>query len=348
MKKFATILVLFLILGSAALGAWHSLVFFAFRPQIDSTFVFDIPPGQSFRQTVQNLSDKKLIEDARKFRWYARWKNLDRSMKVGEYEITPNMSPHDILILITSGAQKLRSFTIPEGTHMYDVARIIHHAGLSESEQLLKVFRDQALIQKLIGEERESLEGYLYPETYAFSKYVSAEDIARKLVQTFLENFNAIESKYGLTSLTRHELVTLASIIEKETGAAFERRLISSVFHNRLKKGMRLQTDPTILYGILDETGVMSKNITRKDLQTKTRYNTYKIDGLPPGPIANPGKEAIEAAFNPEQSQMLYFVSKNDGTHVFSTNLVDHNRAVKAYQLNPKAREGKSWRDLKQ
>ena len=136
-------------------------------------------------------------------------------------------------------------------------------------------------------------------------------------------------------------------MIEKETGAPEERPLISSVFHNRIKKGMKLQSDPTILYGIFDRTGVYPKNIRKKDILEKTRYNTYSVPGLPYGPIANPGLESLKAAVNPVVSDKYYFVSRNDGTHVFSATLKQHNLAVNKFQRNRKARQGKSWRDLK-
>ena len=147
-------------------------------------------------------------------------------------------------------------------------------------------------------------------------------------------------------SLSRHDIVTLASVIEKETGAPQERGIISSVFHNRLNKGMRLQSDPTIIYGYWVVSGEPLKNIRKKDILNPTPYNTYTIRALPVGPIANPGREAIKAAMFPEQSEHLYFVSKNDGTHIFTSTYKDHQKAVRDFQLNRKAREGKSWRDL--
>jgi UPF0755 protein len=147
--------------------------------------------------------------------------------------------------------------------------------------------------------------------------------------------------------MPRHEHVTLASIVEKETGAPGERPMIASVFHNRLKKSMRLQSDPTIIYGILDQNGGEPvKNITKQDIITTTPYNTYKIEALPVGPIANPGKESLLATLNPAESDNFYFVSRNDGTHIFTKTYEEHSQAVRTYQLDPKMREGKSWRDL--
>ena len=163
------------------------------------------------------------------------------------------------------------------------------------------------------------------------------------MVGHFLERFKRVGSMSGWT---RHEIVTLASIIEKETGAPFERLQISSVFHNRLKKKMRLQTDPTVIYARLLRTGNYHLSISRADLKTDHPYNTYTRKGLPPGPISNPGTAALKAVVNPADTDFLYFVSRNDGTHVFSKNYKDHSSAVTSFQMDPKAREGKSWRDL--
>ena len=193
---------------------------------------------------------------------------------------------------------------------------------------------------KQISQLPFGLEGYLFPDTYLFSKNDGAEKIIKTMVQRFFEKIKNID--FSQSELSPHQVVILASIVEKETGADFERPLISSVFHNRLKKKMKLQTDPTILYGILKKTGKETNNIRKKDILTPTGYNTYVIKGLPPGPISNPGIEAIKAVLKPRKSDKLYFVSKNDGTHVFSKNYRDHLRAVGKYQKKFKKRNGKS------
>lgn len=348
MRKTIIILLVISLFSGLVMCLWQAVLFFKFKPNIESAIVFDVPPGQSFRQTVQMLAKNEIIHDARYFRWYARLTQADRKLKIGEFEVSPQMGPKQILQLLTNGPQKLRTFTVPEGTHMYDIATIIASSGLGNAEEYLKLFKDPSLAKRLLGETHESLEGYLFPDTYSFNKYTQAEEVVRVFVDRFFEVYREVEANQPQRSaLNRHQIVTLASIIEKETGAPFERNIISAVFHNRLKIGMRLQTDPTILYGILDETGVMKKNITKKDIQTRTRFNTYKINGLPPAPIASPGKESLKAALEPIKSSALYFVSKNDGTHIFSSNLTDHNKAVREFQLDNKARKGKSWRDLK-
>jgi len=181
-----------------------------------------------------------------------------------------------------------------------------------------------------VGLDTDTFEGYLFPDTYYFPKEAGVE----KIISTMVERFRAVfvpewRERAIQLGFTVNQIVTLASIIEKETGTPFERALISSVFHNRLKKKMRLESDPTVIYGIKDFNG----NLTRKDLKTVTPYNTYQIRGLPAGPIANPGRASLEAALYPEDTSFIYFVAKKDSTHHFSTNLKDHNRAVRKYQL---------------
>ena len=204
--------------------------------------------------------------------------------------------------------------------------------GWGDRKTFLAMARDEAFAGKL-GFNGKTLEGYLFPETYHFPKHADIKTIITTMARRFKVNFKPewkIAAKKN--GFTIHQVITLASIIEKETGAGEERPLISSVFHNRLKKGMRLESDPTVIYGITGYTG----NITRKHLNTRTPYNTYKIKGLPPGPIASPGLKSIEAALFPAKTNFLFFVSRKDGTHQFSTNIRDHNRAVRKYQLRKK------------
>jgi UPF0755 protein len=186
---------------------------------------------------------------------------------------------------------------------------------------------------KKLNVPADSFEGYLFPDTYFFPRGVLAKDIITTMVNRFWTQFGVDwKERADELGLSVHEVITLASIIEKETGVSSERPIISSVFHNRLKKRMRLESDPTVIYGISDFDG----NITRKHLDTHTPYNTYRIRGLPPGPIANPGAAAIESALFPAETDYLFFVSKKDRTHKFSTTILEHNRAVRKYQLRRK------------
>jgi UPF0755 protein len=201
-------------------------------------------------------------------------------------------------------------------------------------------------VREQLGEDLPSLEGYLFPETYLVTKFTGLKGLAKMMTSRFKDVIKQIRQAPGV-NFTRHQLVTLASIVEKETGAPEERPVISSVFHNRLRLGMKLQTDPTVMYGVLDQIQAPIKNITRQHLLTDTRYNTYTRVGLPFGPISNPGKLALQAAGTPDSTDFLYFVSRNDGTHIFSRDYAGHQRAVESFQLNRAAREsGSSWRDL--
>ena len=238
-------------------------------------------------------------------------------------------SPLEIVEVLIRGQVVLHKLTVPEGYNIKQVAQLVGQTGLVQEEAFLRAAQSQELAE-ILGISAETLEGYLFPETYYFPATTTAQKIISAMVQrfgvVFDQEYQARAKELGFTT---HQIVTLASIVEKETGAAHERPLIASVFHNRLKKRMRLESDPTVIYGIKDFDG----NITRRHLKTKTPYNTYRRRGLPLGPIASPGQKAIEAVLYPASSAFLYFVSKKDGTHQFSTNLRDHNSAVRKYQL---------------
>jgi UPF0755 protein len=308
--------------------------------------VFEVKPKMSFRAIAKELYAAHLISNPELLVLYSRLKGSAGQAKVGEYALNQGMKPSEILSVLNSGKSIEYQVTISEGLSMYEIADIFAQAKLCPSDVFLKTVTDKELVKSLIGEDVDSLEGFLFPSTYSFTKYTDYKELIRKMVANFQENYKEALSQAKIKGWNRKQIVTLASIIEKETGAPSERPLVSSVFHNRLKKGMMLQTDPTIIYGKARETGKIEINITRADLTRFTPYNTYVIKGLPPGPISNPGKAALQAAVDPAQSEFLFFVSHNDGTHQFSADLVSHNAAVKKFQLDPKAREGKSWRDL--
>lgn len=337
-----------------------ALAFFGFQflktgMSSDATEVlFDVNPGQSMPTVAQNLENAKLIKSAKLFQWYSRYRGMSPKLKRGEYALNAAMTPDEILAVVTSGKSVARNFTVPEGLNMWDIADLLEKNNYGTKQEALALFRDKEFIQSLLGERLDSLEGYLFPETYKVTKFDSQKDIITQMVRRFLTVYSEIQPEiltfkqaFPQRKWNRNQLVTFASIVEKETGAKEERPLVASVFHNRLEKNMRLQTDPTVLYGVALARGQMPKNITRNDLLTPTKHNTYTNYGLPPTPISNPGKEALLAALKPLTSKYLYFVSHNDGTHQFSENLDAHNAAVKTFQIDPKARSGKSWRDLK-
>jgi UPF0755 protein len=243
---------------------------------------------------------------------------------------------------LMTAAPSADQVTIPEGKNLYEIAKILEENKITNANDFIAAAKNPNLAAKL-AIKADTLEGYLYPDSYRFSQNTPATII----VETMVGNFKKQTQSLSLTmaNLDPHQLITLASIVEKETGAKQERPAIAGVFHNRLKKKMRLQSDPTTIYGIWEN---YKGNIRKSDLLEFTPYNTYKIPALPVGPICNPGIEAIRATLVPEQHRFLYFVSKNDGTHIFSETYQEHNNAVEYWQKNRNNREGRSWRNLKQ
>ncbi len=291
---------------------------------------FSVEPGQSLSAISQALEDKGVIENSTMFDILARFSNAARDIKAGEYTVSGPKSPRQILDTLKEGKVNLYRLTVPEGLTVEETAALVEVAGFGAKENFVRLARDKTFAASL-GIEAGSLEGYLFPETYFFRKNASRKTIIKKMTDHFKTVFTPDWEKRALSmGFTVHETVTLASIIEKETGAAAERALISSVFHNRLDRGMRLESDPTVIYGIDNFDG----NLTRKHLQTKTPYNTYTSAGLPAGPIASPGKMALKAALYPADTDYLFFVSKNDTTHKFSKTMAEHNRAVQKYQIS--------------
>lgn len=321
-----------LCIAIAAGAAMYWMASFIKTPvaKISKPVNFTVSSGQHLSSIAQNLKAQELISNPTAFKLYARLKKAGTRIKAGEYEMNTGMSPETILNLLTSGKNKLYRLTIPEGKNIQEIALLAQKAGLCSQNYFLSLCNDREFINQfeLPG---MTLEGYLFPETYFFSRDTDCKTLVKKMIATFNKTFKdkwkARAKKIGLSV---HEVVILASIIEKETGNGKERPIISSVFHNRLKRHMRLESDPTVIYGVSDFHG----RIRYKHLRRVTPYNTYQIAGLPAGPIANPGAQSLKAALYPAQTDYIFFVSKNDTTHKFSTNLKDHNKAVRKYQLN--------------
>ena len=344
-----TAIALVVVLAIAGTVGYQAFRFVRSAPSSDNSIVvFEVKEGQSLSEVARRLEAERLITDSRKFRAYARIKALASSVRVGEYALRRNMSPGEILKILSSGRSIEYVVTVSEGLNRFEIAAIVEKLGIGSRSEFLKMTAEPELIRSVLGESYPTLEGYLFPETYYVTRASGARGLIKQMVGKFKEKFSKIDLRSDTAvSLTPRQVVILASIVEKETAAPEERPVISSVFHNRLKKNMRLQTDPTVIYGIWEKTGEWDRNISRQDLITPTPYNTYVISGLPPAPIANPGFEAMQAAAKPAQSEFLFFVSRNDGTHVFSREYGQHKNAVVEYQMNQKARAGKSWRDLK-
>ncbi len=291
--------------------------------------IFIIKPGESLKSIAASLEKESIISNNTYFTLFAKFKKADKQLQAGEYILSAAKSPQQILRILQKGKVKLYKITIPEGLNIKEVALLVEDTLLCNRTKFKNLCQNRPFINSL-GIKAKSLEGYLFPDTYFFPKNVSC----KKIIATMVEHFKKIFTKEWQLKAQKmgfsvHDIVILASIIEKETGDASERPIIASVFHNRLKKNMRLESDPTVIYGIKNFDG----NITKKHLKMLTPYNTYKIKGLPIGPIANPGALSLQAALNPAVTPYLFFVSKKDTTHKFSKTIREHNKAVKKYQL---------------
>ncbi len=292
----------------------------------------EVPRGTSFAETADILEEAGLLRHKEWFSLLAFITGASKQIKAGEYDLRSSMTPMAALKRLVEGKIKEYQVFIPEGFTLSQIADRLEDQGLADRETFISLAFDDGLLSSL-GIEGESAEGYLFPDTHTLNKSMGEEGMIRFMVRQFRKGLtpDMLERAKEL-NLTENEMVTLASIIEKEGGGKEEKPLVSAVFHNRLKRGMRLQSDPTVIYDIEDFDG----NLRKADLEKKTPYNTYRIQGLPPGPICNPGLEAIRAAIYPAPVDYLYFVSKNNGSHHFSFNLVDHNRAVLKYQIQRK------------
>lgn len=291
--------------------------------------IIQIKQGSSFGRVASQLQEAGVISDSERFKLLARWRKAAGQIHVGEYLFENPATPDDILKRLVAGDIRKFQITIPEGFNLVEIAARLEKTGIATAEEFLALGKNQTLIKEL-GIEGATMEGYLFPETYTYSASTTAESQLRAMVAQLNKQVTPemLESAANL-GLDRFGLITLASIIQKEAGNVMEMPLISAVFHNRLKRGIALQADPTVIYGVADFDG----NLTRKHLQTPTPYNTYRMRGLPAGPIASPGLFALHAAANPAESKDLYFVARGDGTHEFNATLKAHNRAVRRYQL---------------
>ena len=324
------ILLVFTLTGVTLLGfgLWmHDFVTTEVAP--DKPAVVEVKPGSSFARTASQLEDAGVISDATPFTLLARWRHVTGQIHAGEYLFEFAASPGAVLDRLVAGDIRKFHVTIPEGFTLRDIAARLETTGIGIKDEFMALSSDAVFLDDL-GIDAPGLEGYLFPETYTYTASTTPRQLLLAMVaQLESELTPELLADASQLNLDRHQLITLASIIQKEAGNAEEMPLISAVFNNRLRAGIPLQADPTVIYGIADFNG----NLTRKDLATTTPYNTYRIKGLPPGPIASPGLSALHAAAHPADSKALFFVSRGDGTHEFSATLKDHNLAVRRYQL---------------
>jgi UPF0755 protein len=290
-----------------------------------------IPDGSTFQHVASLLEREGLIKSRTVFVLFGKFQSADRKVHAGEYELNPSMTPAEILSKLLNGQVLLHPLTIPEGLTITQIADLASEQGLTDRAEFLRLAKDREFIVSL-GIKAETLEGYLYPDTYKFPRPIKSREAMVAMVEQLRQEVGPdLLARMQELKMTMHEVLTLASVIEKETGSGGERPEISAVFHNRLKKHIPLQSDPTVIYGLPAFDG----NLHKKDLSSPSPYNTYRVQGLPPGPIANPGIQAIRATLYPSDSRSLYFVSRNDGTHQFSATLIEHNQAVEKYQKRP-------------
>lgn len=317
-----------LLAAFATIAALRHVVLNPLDPSSTEMVNFEVPEQASFSSVARQLQEQGIVRYDWAFKILAKLKRKDTSIMAGEYELSAAMPPSDILDIMVNGKMVLRKFTVKEGASIWDIGELVAKVGISSRTEFDAALTNPQLLKEL-GISAPSFEGYLFPETYQFPRRTKP----KKIISNMIDQLRSIweiewDTKLSELGLTKHEVLTLASIVEKESGDREEQPLIAAVFHNRLKKKMRLQADPTVIYGIPNFSG----NLTKDDLLTPTPYNTYVIEGLPPGPIANPGESAIRAVLYPAQSNALYFVANGKGRHIFSDNLTDHNRAVREYQ----------------
>jgi UPF0755 protein len=291
----------------------------------EETFV--VKEGSSLKEVAQDLELKHLVKSKTLFVLWARMMGYSKGIKSGEYILSASMPPVKILEKLRLGLIQTHIITIPEGYTRKQIAALLHERGLADKNEFLTL-TENASVLKRYGISGPTLEGYLFPDTYLFARGISATVIVETMVRRFWQMVGPFMDKAKETGMTMEEIITLASIVEKETGRPEEKPLIASVFLNRLKRGMRLDSDPTVIYGMDRFDG----NLRKDDLSRQTPYNTYIIHGLTPGPICSPGLDSIKAVLYPAKTDYLYFVSRNDGSHQFSRTLSEHNRAVKTFQ----------------
>ncbi len=320
------------LLGAVALGllAWE--VGRRWEQPLDigpEGYTLTVTPGQSLRALALFLSDEGLYPSPWLLRLYGRWSGLDQQIKRGEYRLPQGTTPKELLLLLRSGKVISYQVTLPEGITLARAIDIL--AAEPRLERTLTGANDQRLAEFSAG--RVNAEGLFFPDSYHFERGATDLDILQRayaaMQRTLAEEWAGRADNLPYTS--PYEALVMASIVERETGVPEERGEIAGVFVRRLQKGMRLQTDPTVIYGLGE---AFDGNLTRAHLRDDTNpYNTYRIRGLPPGPIALPGRKAIHAALHPAEGKTLYFVARGDGAHYFSETLAEHQRAVRKYQL---------------
>lgn len=332
MKRYPKLLVALALAAALAMPTWlglrRALLDHCADPASHQSITVVVPKGAGLRQTARILARAGVVDHPGLFVLAARLTGRQSRIQAGEYALSPAMSYRRLLHILSTGRVVLHTVLIPEGFTLRQIIDRLASAGLVDRGRALALAHDRAFLDRLGLREAASLEGYLFPATYRLPRGLDTAAVLARMVRRFLRQWEEIAPQARARGMTRHQVVTLASIIEREARLDRERPLISAVYHNRLKKGMPLQADPTVIYGLEHFDG----NLRRVHLATDTPYNTYTRTGLPPGPICSPGLASLRAAVNPAPVDYLYFVARGDGSHHFSRTYRQHRRAVNRYQ----------------
>lgn len=332
MRTLAALLLVILLAAAGAAYVEYTRVHAPFQGWSGTEQFVEIPPGAGTKAIGERLVSSGVVRDALTLR-VALWLSGDaRKLKAGEYRFDHPMPPLEVLGKLARGDVYVVPLTFPEGHTIIEMSKIFEAHGFGPAASFVAAASDPSLVEHLDPAARD-LEGYLFPDTYLLPRHADASRLVRLMVERFEKALTPDLIDAGRArGLSVRQLVTLASIVEKETSNADERGLVAAVYANRLRIGMLLQCDPTVIYA-LEKAGAYDGNIRREDLAVDSPYNTYRVAGLPPGPIASPGKESLAAAAHPADSDFLYFVSRNDGTHEFAHTLEEHNRNVQRFQV---------------
>ena len=340
MKTLLLILFVLLLLAGGAATFMYMRVNQPYRGFQDAEQFVELPQGSGSAAIGQRLAAAGVVRDATTFRTALWISGQGRRLKAGEYRFDRAMTPFEVIDKIARGDVYVINVTFPEGLTVADMAKIFESHGMGPASSFVDAAKDASLVHDL-DPAATDLEGYLFPETYALSRHTDAPKLMRLMVARFAHVFTPeMRAAAGARGMTVRQAVTLASIVEKETAKADERPLVAAVYTTRLRIGMPLQCDPTVIYA-LAKAGRYNGNIHKNDLAIDSPYNTYRYPGLPPGPIASPGRASLDAALHPADADYLYFVSRNDGSHEFARTLEKHNRNVHKFQVEY-FRSGKS------
>ncbi len=334
MKKI--ILTVFIIAAVVALFKCYSLysgyqAFKTTKIEIPAGTTVVIEKGNTWNSAAKKLAEAKVITDAKQFMWMIKEKDFGKSLKTGEFEFSGEMNPEEAAKKIMSGKVKLYAFTVPEGYNKYDTAAVFANLDwMNGSGKFLEVCHDKNFLESIGAKNKKSCEGLLFPSTYSFPRGSDVIAVMKKMAEQMKNTLAKYQTEIEKSGMDVYDLIKLASIVEKETGAKDEQPKIASVFLNRQKIGMKMQTDPSVVYGLLPK---FNGNITKKDLMTDHPWNTYTRYGFPATPLCFPGEGAIKSVLHPDKTNYLYFVATGKGYHYFSKTLKEHNAAVEHYQV---------------